>query len=186
MSSPARCLTCGVTLGAIVDTLGAGFSTLVKGDGLGVFGGVGLLAVAADARVGESILESINREFKAGVYIWQSLQRCSYLRLGHLRHPVAGREVGRRLAGRHTISLSKCEWCSKVSTLIDRHTSSTSVNGTRIDGLGCGKLEQRGGDDGEDHGVLHVWWLEFGITTTLYHVSMLTLDSLEIAGVQRC
>lgn len=56
MRSPTGRLTTGVSPGAFVDTLVSGFLALVKGDCLGIFGSVGLLAVAADARVDKILL----------------------------------------------------------------------------------------------------------------------------------
>ena len=46
----------GRVAAAVVDALVVGFGADVVGDGQGVFGGVGLLAVAADAAVTQCVL----------------------------------------------------------------------------------------------------------------------------------
>lgn len=108
MSSPARCLACGVIARAVVYALVPSLLTLIERDCLGVFGGVGLLAVATDARVGESFLlgsQSKAQRQVQGSSKAKGLQLYSCSLPAHLKRPVVGREVGRRLAGRYTIFL---------------------------------------------------------------------------------
>lgn len=56
VGSPTSCLARGIGFGAAGDTLVASFLALIEGDCLRVFGGVGLLAVAANAGVDEATL----------------------------------------------------------------------------------------------------------------------------------
>lgn len=127
--SPASILAGRV--GALSNTLGVGFSTDVVGHGLRVLRGIGRRVVAADALVGQGLLEESAWSF-GDIYVkYSQVSKC--LRKETLRHlePV-GREEDKKTSGIDTMPLRDIRhhfdlWATKDLRRVPRSTEFGSM-----------------------------------------------------------